>query len=130
MFPKPDRSNYTPRRTKSPDDPSFDIGWDEGLMSDGRPYRVECWAEEQMTCLTYFFSTRGLETYSNKQFAELLQREGLVDFLDGQPRVSALPLTDAAGNDMWSVSVVVGAGDEAYANDRSRLRRYWSERGA
>ena len=125
MFPKPDRSNYTPHRTRTPEEPSFDLGWNEDLFSDGRPYRAECWAEEGVTCLTFFFSTRGVENYSNSQFAEFLEREGVVSFLDGKPRVSALPMSDASGNDMWSVTVVVGIGDDTYVDDRVRLRSYW-----
>jgi hypothetical protein len=69
MYPKPDRSDYKPTRTKTAEDHSLDIGWDEGFLTDGRPYRVECWAEEGVTMLTYFFSTRGLETYSNEHRA-------------------------------------------------------------
>jgi hypothetical protein len=125
MYPKPDRSDYKPTRTRTSEDPSFDIGWDEGFLRDGRPYRVECWAEEGVTMLTYFFSTRGLETYSNGQFAALLETEGLVRFLDNRRRVSAMPVTDAAGNDMWSVNVVVGVEDDTYIDDRTKLRSYW-----
>ena len=125
MYPKPDRSVYKPTRTRSAEDPGFDIGCDEGFLRDGRPYRVECWAEEGVTMLTYFFSTRGLETYANEQFASLLEAEGLVHFLDERRRVSAMPVTDAAGNDMWSVNVVVGAEDETYISDNTELRSYW-----
>lgn len=35
--PKPDRSNYTPNRSKTPENDQLDIGWNEGFMSDGRP---------------------------------------------------------------------------------------------
>jgi len=59
VYPKPDRSDYRPTRTRSAEEPSIDIGWGEGFLRDGRPYRVECWAEEGVTMLTYFFSTRG-----------------------------------------------------------------------
>lgn len=123
MYPKPDRSNYQPQFTKTADDPSFDIAWNEDLMSDGRPFRVECWAEDGMTCLTFFFSTKGLETASNAQLAELLEREGLVEFVADR-KASALPLSDASGNDMWSVSVVLGIGDESLAVERTKLRPY------
>jgi hypothetical protein len=125
MCPRPDRSDYTPTRAKTAEDPSLDIGWDEGFLTDGRPYRVECWAEEGVTMLTYFFSTRGLETYSSEQFASFLEAESLVQFLDGRRYVSAMPITDAAGNRMWSVNVVVGDEDDTYINDKTNLRSYW-----
>ncbi len=73
--------------------------------------------------LTYFFSSRGLETYSDDQFASLLESEGLVRFLDTRRYVSAMPVKDAAGNDMWSVNVVVGDEDETYISDSTKLSR-------
>ncbi len=74
--------------------------------------------------LTYFFSTRGLETYVNEQFASLLEAEGLIRFLDERHRISAMPVTDAAGNDMWSVNVVVGDEDATYVSDNTKRRSY------
>lgn len=70
--PKPDRSNYAPNRVKTPDNDQIDIGWNEGFLSDGRPYRLECWAQDQFTCVTVFMSTEGLETYANEQLVEML----------------------------------------------------------
>ena len=125
MYPKPDRSTFKPNRTKTAENPALDIGWDEGFLSDGRPYRAEAWAEDQATMLTYLFSVRGLETYSNEQLANLLEAEGLIHFRDAQRRyVSAMPITDAAGNDMWSVNVVVGSEDDTYVTDNSKLNSY------
>jgi len=72
MYPKPDRSNKTQNFVKSEENPAIDLGWNEGLISDGRPYRVECWAEYQITMLTFFFSTTGMENYSDLMFKELL----------------------------------------------------------
>ncbi len=73
--PKPDRSNYTPNHIKTPENDQIDIGWNEGFMSDGRPYRIGCWAQDQSTCVTVFMSAEGLETYSRAQFVELLEAD-------------------------------------------------------
>jgi hypothetical protein len=102
----------------------IDIGWDEGILSDGRRYRVECWAQDQVTSLTYFFSTRGLENMTNAQFAELLVREGLVQFMSSERYVAALPLKDARGSDMWSVNVVVGDDEKTFVRAQRPLRPY------
>ena len=124
LYPKPDRSNTKPNRTKTAERPALDIGWDEGVLSDGRPYRVECWAEDGITSLTYFFSTWGIETYTNAQFVELLEREGLVRWISDFRSAGAMPFTDAGGNDMWSVNLVVGDDERIYVEDRNRLRGY------
>jgi hypothetical protein len=125
-YPKPDRSDYEPRRARTGDDTAIDLGWDEAFLKDGRPYRVEAWSDEGVTMLTYFFSTRGIETWSNEQLAKLLESEGLVRFLYPDRHVTAMPVTDAAGNDMWSVNVIVGTEDETYISDSTRLRSYWT----
>ena len=54
-FPYPDRSQQRVRLERDADG-VMDIGWCEGLLSDGRPFRVEMWAQDQVSCLTIFFS--------------------------------------------------------------------------
>lgn len=81
MHPKPDRSNYHPNFVKTAENPQLDIGWNEGCLSDARPYRVEAWSEDSVTSLTYFLSTEGLEGLTNEQAADLLEREGLLRYL-------------------------------------------------
>ena len=95
-------------------------------MSDGRPYRIECWAQDQITCVTVFISTEGLETYSNAQFVELLERERIVWWKPGAGKsAAAVPLTDASGNSIWSVNVVIGAGDDEPVANSTDIRSYW-----
>jgi hypothetical protein len=124
MFPAPDRSNYVPRRPSSPEDGSVDIGWDAGLMSDGRPWRAEAWADSGMTILTFFFSSLGLELATDADLAALLAREGLIRYRTAPGRANGVVIDDAGGNPMWSVSVVIGTEDDALAEDSTRLRAY------
>jgi hypothetical protein len=96
-------------------------------MSDGRPCRIECWAQDQITCVTVFMSTERLETYSKAQFVVLLEKEHIAWWNpDAMKSAYAVPLTDASGNSIWSVNVVIGAGDEAPVADPVELRSYWS----
>jgi len=76
--PKPDRSNTSPNLVKTAENPVLDLGWNEGFLSDSRPYRVEAWAEDQVSAVTFFLSTAGIENHSNAQFADLLEREQLI----------------------------------------------------
>lgn len=124
MHPKPDRSNHQPNVVKSAENPALDIGWNEGFLSDMRPYRVEAWCEDQVTSLTYFFATGGLEGLTNAQFADLLEREGLLRYLGPRRSAYAMPFTDASGNSLWSVNVVVGNGDETFVEDLVEVRPY------
>ncbi len=117
-FPTPNRDAQPIRRTKD-DDGVLDIGWCEGLMSDGRPFRVEMWAQDGMSLITIFFSCTGLENESSATLEARLIREGLFSYrADAGSHFQAVPITDDAGQPMWSANVVVGNEDETYL-DRS-----------
>ena len=116
-YPRPDRSDFMPNRVKSDENAAVDLGWAEGVFADGRPWRMECWAEEQLTCLTVFCSSIGLEPASDSGFPELLEAEGLVRYLLPEQYYSAPAkrFTDASGNSMWSINVVVGDDESVFA---------------
>jgi hypothetical protein len=111
-------------RQRTPEDDTVDIGWDSGELADARPYIVECWAQDQLTMLTYFFSTRGLESATDSDFRRLLESEGLLRFTSDRRYVASRPWIDGSGNEMWSVNVVVGDDAATYVEDRHRLRPY------
>ena len=103
-FPIPDRSKQTIHLTKD-EDGVIDIGWCDGVLSDGRAYRAEMWAEDQISLLTIFFSSIGMEEFDTEQIRRLIQIEGLVSFVEnGQQRCTALKFTDDAGNGVWSLN--------------------------
>jgi len=113
-FPIPDRSKQTVHLTKD-DDGVIDIGWCDGVLSDGRAYRAEMWAQDQISLLTIFFSTIGMEEFDAEQIRRLIQIEGLVSFVEnGQQHCTALKFTDDAGNEVWSVNVVVGDEEKSF----------------
>ena len=125
--PKPDRSDFSPNFTVTPDNPVLDLGWNEGILSDTRPYRVESWAHGQIRSLTFFMSTSGVENYSRDQFADLLEREQLVAYHPGRRRSAyAMPITDASGNSHWSVNVVIGEAGVTLVDVLVAMRPYAS----
>jgi hypothetical protein len=128
--PKPDRSAYVVNRVKTAENDQIDIGWNEGVLSDGRPYRIELWAQDQLTNVTVFLSTEGIETYSNEQFMKLLDRENIVSWYPAAWKSAyALPLQDASGNPMWSINFVIGAEAETFAEVGPMLPYNRSEPG-
>lgn len=124
-YPKPDRSTHRPNRVKTPENEQLDIGWAEGALSDGRPWRLELWAQDQITSATVFLSSSGLETCSAGQLAELLEREGIIRWAPDARR-SAYPalITDASGNPMWSINVIIGIDDDPPVADSVPVRPY------
>lgn len=120
-FPTPDRSDYIPG--SGAQDGIHDLGWAEGALSDGRPFRAECWTQDQITMLTFFFSVLECPIATNEEAAALLEREHLVVFLAAR-YVQIGRVTDASGNDLWSVNVVMGDEDQLFARDSIALSPY------
>ena len=134
-YPKIDRSDFTPNFYKRDSDDQLDLSWGEGRLSDGRPFRVECWATNQVTYLTYIMPTKGIEEATNDEFKSLLISEGLIDFEDEKflssgfsgLNVSGRKRIDPSGNEMWDITVIVGDEDGTYVHDHVPLRRYESD---
>lgn len=122
-YPKPDRSRFTPNRVKTEANDTLDIGWAEGVMRDGRPWRAEAWCQDQVTFLTFFFSSRGLEQATDADLTALLKAEDLVTFVDESGAAEGRLTQDDAGQDIWEVVVVVGD-DELYVSASPKLRPY------
>jgi len=102
----------------------FDIGWNEGVLSDGRPYRMEYWEQNEISHLTFIFSTLGLRHISEDFFVDFLKQEELVHFVPGMYTVTPSRIIDAAGNEMWSVKIVIGDEDETFVNDNITIQPY------
>lgn len=109
-FPKPDRSDFIPNFTKTLENDVIDIGWAEGVVAHGAPFRMECWAQDQLTCLTIFCSSIGIEGMTKEQLANWIEAEGLVRYLKPETYhgASGKRITDPAGNRLWSINLVVG----------------------
>jgi hypothetical protein len=123
-YPKPDRSNQHPNFAKTDADDTLDLGWAEGAFSDGRPFRLECWAQHQCTYLQCFFSVRGLEELGQDELKRLLEHERLVRFVSDKRLAEGRLTTDASGSPMWEVNVCVGIDDELYAESDVPLKPY------
>ncbi len=74
--------------------------------------------------VTFFFSTQGLETSTVAQLMEILKDNCLIKPLNAKVYATAMPMSDATGNDLWSVNIVVGDENQAYFADRLMLRPY------
>jgi hypothetical protein len=126
-YPKPDRSNQRPKFAKTDADDTLDIGWAEGTFSDGRPFRIECWAQDQVTYLQCFFSSVGLEKLDRSELQQFLERERVIRFVSDKRFASGRLTSDASNNAMWEVNVVIGDEDELYAESDVPLKPYPSE---
>jgi hypothetical protein len=122
-YPKPDRSDHQPNPKKEGEKDWIDIGWADGVLSDGRPFTMELWAQDQTTFIQCFFSAIGLEELDRGQLQGLLEREGLVRFVSEKRFAGGRLITDRSGNRMWEINIVVGD-DEFCAESDVSFTRY------
>lgn len=123
-YPIPDRSAQTVNLVRSADG-TRDLGWCEGVLSDGRAFRAEFWTQDGISLLTFFFSRIGLETASGDALFELVNAEGLVRAKPGgRPSFEVVTWTDPHGAVFWSVNVTVGTEDETYLADSVAVVRF------
>lgn len=102
----------------------LDIGWDEGILDDGRPYRAECWTEDGVTVLTFFFSREDLEEADRDELVRYLEQMRILKFLEPEAKrwVGASPVEDDDGIPIWSVNVVVGDETGTFVDDHTTLK--------
>ena len=114
-FPAPDRTGQSVKLQKD-NDGCLDLGWCEGVLYDGRPFRAETWVQDQITMVTIFFSAKGIEDVNEAQLSCVMESEGLVAYKEGAHRRKneCHIITDSAGNAMWSVNIPVGGEDEVF----------------
>ncbi len=123
VFPKPDRSNLSPRLNPEDETVEMDIGWAEGKFSDGHPYRAELWSWQHLRAVTFFFSRIGLENSTGEELVRLLEREVSLRFV-GDESVTADKIQDYSGNDLWSVCIILRHEDETWAVMDLRFNPY------
>jgi hypothetical protein len=111
-YPKPDRSDHKPNFIKTEENEALDIGWNVGVMKDGRPYRTEFWCMDQTSFLTFFTSTKGVEDVSKYDLLEILEREGLIKFKEGFQNIVAFKKQDSSGHEMWIITIEIAYDDE------------------
>lgn len=117
-FPIPDRSKQTVHFKKG-EEGVLDVGWCDGVLSDGRAFRAEMWAQDQISMLTIFFSTVGMKELDAAAIRQLVHKEQLVLFgeNESQRHCTATKFTDDAGNEVWSVNIVVGDDENTFIRD-------------
>lgn len=124
-FPLVVRSEFIERsKTVHRNSSVVNIGYAEGLLSDTRPFRMECWAEDQITNLTIFISKLGLEDYTPQKVIDYLEVERIIRRLKDDLYGSVLSFKDPDGNEFWSANLVVGDEDDTYL-DSVPLKKWY-----
>jgi hypothetical protein len=130
-YPAVDRSDFVPNFDGHMGDHVFDIGWAEGVLGDGRPFRMECWGLAGSTGVTVFMASEGLTGPDAIATAEavqaLLERSGVITLLAPHDlqESSLHHFTDPSGTACLSISYVVAdEWDEYFVTAHPLLTSY------
>ena len=123
-YPTPRRVDYTPSPLEPDDDGVQDVGYRLGKISDGRPYRLECWRMDDMLMVTIMFSDRALSTWTRADMLMLVEFEDLIEFTGTKHSLQAARTTDDAGNNVWALNIMLANHKGVYGKIKGELRRY------
>jgi hypothetical protein len=123
-IPLIDRSDFSPSFTKTAENEVIDVGYAEGKLSNGCPYRLECWAQNQITSITVFVSVAGIEEKEPAAILDRLKREGLFKRLGKRQSGYVQLIEDPKGRPFYSVNLVIGIEDELENDSKIPLKSY------
>ena len=86
------------------------LGYAEGELSDGRPYRMESFYSYGIETLTIFISIEGLEEKSMNDIKKMIVKEGLVDIM--RDNVLIDETTDEDENEFLAINIPLVDHDE------------------
>ncbi|MDO4179428.1 MAG: hypothetical protein Q4D21_09645 [Phascolarctobacterium sp.] len=120
----PTRIDYVASPLEPDGDGVRDIGYAVGKLSDGRPYRVECWCMDDLIMATIMLPQKGLEAWDRANMILLAEFEDLVKFVEVRPRLQAAKTTDDAGNEVWAINIMLRKEGKVYAELLMDLKHY------
>ena len=86
------------------------VGYYEGELRDGRPYRLEMWSSNGIDTATIFISNIGLEDKGEVDLVKYLSGEGIIDLFDDRASVNLI--TDIEDNTFYSINLIINNKDE------------------
>ena len=120
----PCRVDYVPSPYEPDEDGVMDVGYKNGVLSDGRPFRLECWRMDDMLMVTIMFSDWALSTWTRADMLILVEFEDLIEFTGTKRSLQAARTTDDAGNNVWGLNIMLANHKGIYGKIKGELRRY------
>ncbi len=115
-YPVPNRSKFIPNQYCNDSQlREGDLGAKSGMLENQRPYRLELWWQDGMTAITLFFSVIDIESLSPRSLLKLVRPVLEQEYIPKEHQIltqeNITIITDAEGNDMYSISFIVGFND-------------------
>lgn len=81
------------------------IGYYEGIFTDGRPVRVEVWSSHNIISATVFFSIIDFEEFSEKEIKNVLIENEIIELREDNAYITEYE--DSNGNIFVSINVAL-----------------------
>jgi len=101
------------------------IGYNEGTLKDGRPYRIEVWSAFEIETATIFISTQDIEDKDVKYLKKLIQDNKIIDIYDD--RLDVTRTVDYEENEFFSINIPLVDHDEEINTLLVNLKDYYEE---
>ena len=101
------------------------IGYNEGTLKDGRPYRIEVWSAFEIETATIFISTQDIEDKGVKYLKKLIQDNKIIDIYDD--RLDVTKTVDYEENEFFSINIPLVDHDEEINTLLVNLKDYYEE---
>lgn len=111
-LPKRDKEDISPRGIKEGD--SEKVGFGEGRLDNGYPFRLECAVYGDAKIISVFVSKMGLIGITGEELNGYLQEQGVYEVYGASPEI--YDYTDKAGHEFWRVDVILESEGDIYAS--------------
>ena len=123
-FPAPSRIDYVASPYEPNEDGVLDVGYQNGALSDGRAYRLECWRMDEMLMMTVMFSDLGLSGWNRQDMFSLLELEDILEYTSPKRAVQCARTQDDAGKGVWALNMMLSNGNGTYGKLLVPLKSY------
>jgi hypothetical protein len=106
LFPTPCFAQARPDRGFG-DDAVIEIGWADGVLIDGRPFRMELACSNDIVDARFFVSAEGLGDWRRRDWAAFLVEHGLIRFTSTLKFANADETRDERGQPMLLIAVLL-----------------------
>lgn len=119
-LPKRDSEDISNKGIK--EDQSQKIGFKEGRLSNGYPFRLECAVYKQSKILSVFVSKNGLTEVSGSDMDYYLRSQNIYEVYEGNPEIYTY--IDKNENEFWRIDVLLETDGTIYASSPISIEEF------
>ncbi len=89
------------------------LGGDMTKLRDGRPVKIQVWAESGYTFVSYYLSKVNLENHTKDELIKYLTFQGIKIHSNEKRKTSIKEYKDINRHECWSITLTVGKSDDS-----------------